>query len=119
MRAALPRFGSAETEGGAIAGQTAERRGHANGAAGVGADRSHRRPLLHAGNAATGRASGEPLRIARLDAIPVVAILAGDAVGQLMQMSLAHDHGAGFPLARGPGWIFSRRGLFFPLKTWS
>ncbi len=32
-----------------------------------------------------------------LEAIAVVAVLAGDAVGQLMQVGLAHDHGAGLP----------------------
>ena len=56
---ALPGFLSAESESRAIASQPAERRRHADGAAGIGADRGNRRALLHAGRAPAGRSSGE------------------------------------------------------------
>jgi len=66
-RCAPPR--SRATEGGAIAGQSAERRGRAHGAAGVSADGGYRRTLLHARHRSTGRPAGECARIAWLHAI--------------------------------------------------
>ncbi len=43
-----------------------------------------------------------------MEAIAVFAVLAGDAVGNLMQMRLAHDHGAGLPQPSSHGGIGAR-----------
>ena len=92
MRSAAP---VAATDGGAIAGHPAERRGRAHGAAGVSADGGYRRTLLHARHRSTGRPAGECARIAWLHAIAKLRILAGNTIGQRMKMSFAHDHCAG------------------------
>ena len=44
----------------------------------------------------------------RLHAVAVLAVLAGDAVSQLMQMGLAHDHGAGLSQPRSHGGVGRR-----------
>ncbi len=89
----------------AIAGQPAQCRRHADGPSRIRADGGNRRTLLHAGRASAGRPSCECLRIPRLCAVAVLAVLAGDAVSQLMQMRLAHDHGAGRSQPRGHGGV--------------
>ncbi len=92
VRAAAP---VAAAERGAIAGEAAESGGHADGAAGVGADGGDRGAFLHAGARAGGRAAGERARVAGLQAVAEFRILAGDAIGERMQMGLAGDHRAG------------------------
>ena len=101
MESALPSLGAAETECRAIAGQPAQCRRHTDGPARIRADGGNRRAFLHAGRASAGRASGECLRILGLRAVAVLAVLPGDAVSQLMQMGLAHDHGSGRSQPRG------------------
>src|SRR5271155_3588607 len=95
MHAALPYFGAAQAERGAIAGQSAERRRHTDRSSGIRANRRQRRTLLHAGSTPTGRAAGQLEWIAGLEAVAVVAVLTGDAVCQLVQVGLADNYRAG------------------------
>ncbi len=88
MRAAAP---VAAADRGAITGQAAERGRDADGAAGVCADGGDGGALLHAGCRAGGRAAGERGGVAGLQAVAEFGILAGDAVGQRVEVSFAGD----------------------------
>ena len=83
----------AAADGGAVADEAAERCGAADGTAGVCADGGDGGALEHAGCGATGGASGERCGIAGLHAVAELGVLAGDAVGERMQMRLAGDDG--------------------------
>ena len=91
MRPAAP---VAHAQRRAIAGQSAQGRGRANRAAGIGADARQRRALLDSRRRSARRPARQQRCILRLQAIAVVAILAGNAIGQLMQVRLAGDHRA-------------------------
>src|SRR5271170_4146450 len=96
MVAACPTlFAAADAVGGAVACESAEGGGDANGAAGVGADGDEGRAFLDAGGSAAGGAAGEKGLIARLEAVTVVGIFSGDAVGELVEVGLAGEDGAG------------------------
>ncbi len=98
--ATLPGFLSAESESRTVAGHSAERRRHADGAAGICADGGNSRALLHTRRTPARRPSRELQPVAGLQAVAVIFALARDAVGKLMQMGLAHDHSAGLTQTR-------------------
>ena len=91
MCAAVPACRRVERERRAVAAEAAERGRHADGAAGVGADGGECGALLHTGSGTAGGAAGELSGVAGLKAVGEVAALAGDAVGELMEVRLAGD----------------------------
>ena len=84
----------ADAERGAVAGESAEGGGSTYGAAGVGADAGEGGAFLDGRGCAAGGASGEEGGIDGLEAVAVVAVFAGDAVGELVEMGFADDDGA-------------------------
>ena len=52
----------------------------------------------------------------RLHAIAVLAVLARDAIGQLMQMGLAHDQGAGLSQPRSHGGVSRRDAVLLRIE---
>ncbi len=94
----------ADAEGGAVAREPAQRGRSAHGASGVGADGGERRAFLNGSGRAAGGAAGEEAGVGRLQAVAVVAIFAGDAVGELMEVGFADYDGARTAQAGGdPG----------------
>ena len=104
-------FAVADAEGGAVAGEAAESGGDADGAAGVGADGDEGGAFLHAGRGAAGGAAGEQGCIARLDAVAVVGVFSGDAVGELMEVRFAGEDGAGVEKALCDPGVFCGDGI--------
>jgi hypothetical protein len=100
---ALPR----EADGRAIAWQSAERCGNADGAAGVSSDCSDSRAFLDAGCAAAGGAARQQIRVGGLQAIPEIGIFSGDTVGQGMQIGFAGDDRALHTQSFCDGGIFA------------
>jgi hypothetical protein len=103
---AMPDFGvvgdlGGEVDGGAEAGEAAERGGDADGAAGVGADGGEGGAFLDAGDCSAGGASGEAGAVDGLERVAEVGVLAGDSVGELVEVGLAGDEGSGFFELRG------------------
>jgi len=94
----------ADAEGGAVAGESAKGGGSAHGASGVGPDGGEGRAFLDGRGRTAGGAAGEDAGVGRLQAVAVVAIFAGDAVGKLVQVGFADDDDAGAAEAGGePG----------------
>src|SRR6266851_3357556 len=90
-----PAFRGGQAVGGTIPHQAAEGGRHADGSTGVRADGCESGALLHAGSSAAGGAASEQRRIARLEAVAIIRVLAGDAVGERMEVGFADDEGAG------------------------
>src|SRR6201999_2715403 len=84
--AALPGFLPAESESRAVSSQPTERRRHADRAAGIGADGGNSRAFLDTGRTPARGSACELQRIARLQAVAILFVLACDAIGKLMQM---------------------------------
>ena len=105
MRCAAP---VASAMGGAITGEAAERGGNADGASCVRADGGYGGAFKDAGCCTGRRAAGEGCGIAWLHAVAEFGILAGDAVGQGMQMGFAGDDCSGGSRSRCEQAIESR-----------
>lgn len=99
--ASAPYVGRIKGEGGAIAGEAAEGGRDADGASRVGANRGEGGAFLDAGGGTAGGASGEMRWVERLDAVAEVAVLSGDAVGELVEIRFASDDGSGSAKASG------------------
>lgn len=99
----------ADAERGAVAREPAESRRASHGAAGIGPDSGESRTFLNGRCCTAGGSSRQQRGIGRLQAVSVIAIFAGDAVGKLVEVRFASDDGAGVAQARGdPGvhrWV--------------
>src|ERR1700761_6496624 len=84
-------FAAADAERGTIASKSAECGGDANRTSGVGADGCESGSLLHARCCAGGAPAGEQGCVAGLDTVAVVVVFAGDAVGELVEVSFSGD----------------------------
>ena len=103
-------FAAGDGVGGAVAGEAAESGGDADGAAGVGADGCEGGAFLDAGGGAAGGAAGEEGGVAGLEAVAVVGVFSGDAVGELVEVGFAGEEGSGVEEALGyPGVFFGGR----------
>ena len=89
------RRASRPANGGSIAGQPAERSRDANRPTRVSADGGYGGAFKHTGHGSARGTAGKRVGIAGLQAVAEFRILAGDAVGQRVQVGFAGDHGSG------------------------
>lgn len=114
--AAAPQVGCVESDGGAIAGEATERSRDADGAARVGADGGQGGAFLNAGGGAAGGATGEVRGVERLEAVAEVMVLSGNAVGELVEVRLACDDGAGGAETAGDAAVGSGDAVVFAVE---
>ena len=86
------------------ADHAAERRRLADGAAGVRAERDHRRALRHHRRRAAARAARHAVRRHGIAHRPEGRVLVGGAHGELVAVGLAEDHAAGLLQAHRRPW---------------
>src|ERR1700691_5749987 len=98
----------ADAERGAVAGEPTECGGSTHGATGISADGGEGGALLDGRGCAAGGTAGEEVGVAGLEAVAVVAVFAGDAVGELMEVGFARDDGAGASEAGGDPGVCGR-----------
>src|SRR5277367_6910812 len=92
-----------------VTSQAAKSGRRADRAAGVGANGGDRRTFLHAGRGAARGTAGQERGMARLRAIAIVGIFAGDTVSQRVHVRFTDNDGALRLEARGYGGVFGCR----------
>ncbi len=102
-RAREPAIGRLQAE------DAAQRRRHANGAVGVGAERERRQAAGHRPAGAAGGTAGHTRHVVRIARGTVVHVLAGEVVGVFAHVERADQHRAGGFQARDQRRVFLRR----------